>query len=513
MASAERAGSVTVVFSVALFNLRDGRGWSQEDLATRLNDLADERGLHIRVTVNTISRWERGLIERPHPLHRQLLAELFGVSLAELGLTRAKASPIPHAEAPTPSPTTTSSALGPPPLRSDRAVVDEHVALQEHRWRAIRQGLNEHRIELSDIAARLHRTAARVENTTLIGRPDWLSAAPIELAEVRLAWAETAGSPPVTGTERQARGVLPPAPDGRPYRRYSHALRDLERPILFENRVCFRLLDVSWAPSGGRLTFGQASYFDMVDTSEAVAHELAAGHLVFAPTGTKLARPSWKRLPLRKLVGDPFDLGRRVVVPSIDTLTIRRSGASAGFVLHQRDPGQVAVCGGMFHVMPAGVFQPSSVSPKACSHDFDLWRNLQREFSEEFLGNLEHDGTASLPIDYQAGEPFRALNRARWEGKLRVYCFGVGLDPLTLWGEILTVAVIDDDVFDEVFRDLVQVNAEGTVVTAGGPHRRVHGIPFTEERVEQLLGSQPMAPAAAACLALAWRHRAVVLDG
>jgi hypothetical protein len=95
------------------------------------------------------------------------------------------------------------------------------------------------------------------------------------------------------------------------------------------------------------------------------------------------------------------------------------------------------------------------VSPQACSHDFDLWRNMQREFSEEFLGNLEHDGTASFPIDYQAHEPFRSLNQAQREGKLQVYCFGAGLDPLTLWGEILTVAVINADVFDEVFRGLV----------------------------------------------------------
>jgi hypothetical protein len=27
----------------------------------------------------------------------------------------------------------------------------------------------------------------------------------------------------------------------------------------------------------------------------------------------------------------------------------------------------------------------------------------------------------------------------------------VGLDPLTLWGEILTVAVFDDEVVDELF--------------------------------------------------------------
>jgi hypothetical protein len=58
-------------------------------------------------------------------------------------------------------------------------------------------------------------------------------------------------------------------------------------------------------------------------------------------------------------------------------------------------------------------------------------RNMQREFSEELLGNLEHDGTASAPINYEADEPFRSLNQARREGRLRVFCLGLGFDPLT----------------------------------------------------------------------------------
>jgi hypothetical protein len=459
--------------------------------------------------VNTVSRWERGEIERPHPLHRQRLVELFKVTLEELGLTHPKASP---SVGPATRSAQSNSELGLTPLEAGRPVVDDRVAAEQRRWCVIRRGLNEHRIELSDVAAQLHHSTVHVAGTALISREDWLPPVPVDLGDISLGWVETSGAPPVTGTERQASGVLPPASDGRRYRRYVHALRDLERPTLFENRVCFRLMDVSWAASAARLTFGQASYFDMVDVSEAVAHELAAAHLVFAPRGTTVGRPSWKRIPLRKLIGDPFNLMRRVVVPSIDTLTIRRSGASATFLLHQRDPGRVAVCGGMFHVMPAGVFQPSSVSPRACSHDFDLWRNMQREFSEELLGNLEHDGTASAPINYADDEPFRSLNQARGQGKLRVYCFGLGLDPLTLWGEILTVAVIDDEVFDDVFGGLVQANAEGIVVSTHGRRRTVRGIPFTEERVEQLLEDEPMAPAAAACLALAWQHRSSILE-
>jgi hypothetical protein len=37
-------------------------------------------------------------------------------------------------------------------------------------------------------------------------------------------------------------------------------------------------------------------------------------------------------------------------------------------------------------------------------------------------------------------------------------------------------------------------------------------VPFTEERVDQLIEAEPLAPAAAACLELAWRDRDTLLD-
>jgi hypothetical protein len=74
------------------------------------------------------------------------------------------------------------------------------------------------------------------------------------------------------------------------------------------------------------------------------------------------------------------------------------------------------------------------------------------------------------------------MDAARRSGRVRVWCLGVGLDPLTLWGEILTVAVFDDEVFDELFSGLVVANDEGMVVTLGTPGRPAHGVPFVEER-------------------------------
>jgi transcriptional regulator with XRE-family HTH domain len=503
----------SVVFAVAVFNLRDARGWSQQDLANRLNTLAAERGVNILVSANTVSRWERGVIKRPQPLVRQLLAELLGVPAEALGVTRQRVEPassVTDQDGPADMPV---PILEPPALDRPVHTVGDEGHEERQRWCAVRRALNQHRIDLSDIAAQLHRTALRVEDTALLSCEAWLPATPVELDAIRLAWVDAPNPPQIAGAEPQAMAVRPWAPDGRRYGRYSQAIRELDPPRLFENRVSYRLHDLAWdAAGGGTLTFGATTYFEAVDVCEALAHELAAAHLEFTPTGTSVATPSWRQLPFRKLIDDPFDPSRRPLLPSINTLTIRKADSSCSFMLHSRDAGRVAVCGGMFHVMPAGVFQPSSMSRAACSHDFDLWRNMMREYSEEFLGNLEHDGNLGTLVDYEREEPFRSLNHARYEGRIRVFCLGVAVDPLTLWGEILTVAVIDADVFDHVFRDLVKINSEGTVVAAGRRTGAVPGIPFSDERVEQLLGSQPMAPAAAGCLALAWRHRSMLLN-
>jgi hypothetical protein len=193
------------------------------------------------------------------------------------------------------------------------------------------------------------------------------------------------------------------------------------------------------------------------------------------------------------------------VFTSINTLTIRRSArGDHRFYLHSRDAKAVAAAGGVYHVVPAGAFQPSSVAPTRISDDFSLWRNIQREFSEELLGAAEHDGHDSAPLDYEL-EPFRTMDRLRRQGQFTVHSFGVVLDPLTLWAEQLTVAVIDADAFDELFADMVTVNDEGENLTtaAGEP---TAGIPFTAQALGRL-ADEPVSPISRACIELAWQHR------
>lgn len=382
------------------------------------------------------------------------------------------------------------------------------VRASQAHWVRVREHMNGHRAQLARRAAALHEGAIRL-GSTLITMPEWLPDEPVDLQSVDLQWVGARIPYQVHGTEPEALRTCPLHAPGHQFERYTLAIRELSPPALFENRPSYRLLGVDWAAS--RLTFGLATYFDKLDLSEAVGHELAAAALQ-NPTIDQL---DWPDLPFRSLIGDPFDFKRRAVLPAITTLTFRRDPVrhTATFLLHWREPDKVATAGGLYDAIPAGEFQPSSISPWDQANDFDLWRNVVREFSEELLGNPEHGGSGSEPIDYESWPLYRDLAGARREGKLRAYCFGVGLDALTLAATILTAVVIDDDLFDEIFRDLVKRNSEGRLAVIGrDQHPAAEGVPFNLGSVTDLLTNKPMASPGAACLDLAWQNRRLLLD-
>jgi len=380
--------------------------------------------------------------------------------------------------------------------------VGEHVGA----WRNVRLTLNHRRAQLTKAGVSLYDGATRIAGTPLLTSPDWVPAEPMDISALRLTWTDKSVPRAVTGGEAESEHCRPLMPHGGRYPRYCQAVRDLDPPSLFENRVSYRLLDVVCRQSCQEQTYGYTTYFAMVDVCEVVAHEMAAAWLRHDGNADRIRL---SELPFRALIGDPFDLSRRPVLPSTDTLTIRhdpRPGCSS-FLLHRRNSENVALAGGMTHIIPAGVFQPSGIAPHSVSADFDIWHNVIRELSEELLGNPEHSGSGE-PIDYDAEEPFASLNAARRDGQLRLWYLGTGLDPLTLAGEILTVLVIDAQVFDRVFADVVAWNSEGDVVfSADGSV----GVPWRRDTVYRLLATEPLAPAARACLELAWEQQDLLL--
>jgi transcriptional regulator with XRE-family HTH domain len=374
-------------------------------------------------------------------------------------------------------------------------------------WRKVRTALNHRRPQLTRTAVALYDGAERIAGTPLITSPGWMPDEPMDLGTLKLTWVDESLPHAITGGEAESEHCRPLMPHGGRYPRYCHAIRDLDPPSLFENRISYRLLDLSHDRDQHEQTYGHTTYFAMVNVCEAVAHEIAAAWLRRDGNAARI-KPS--ELPFRALIGDPFDLARRPVLPSTDTLTIRHDTArgQSSLLLHRRNPANVAVAGGMTHIIPAGVFQPSGIAPWNIKADFDIWHNILRELSEELLGNPEHAGSAGEPIGYDAEEPFASLNAARRDGQIRVWYLGTGLDPLTLAGEILTALVIDAEVFDQIFADAVAWNSEGDVVF--GADGSI-GVPWRRDTVYRVLTSEPLAPAAQACLELAWDHQDLLL--
>jgi transcriptional regulator with XRE-family HTH domain len=433
------------------------------------------------LTQQNLSQLENGRRPMSIELRRRIVEEL-GIAAEDLGLSSGQA---PHLVSP------------------DDA--SPHIAASRMRWRAERRWLNRHRADLARLATQLYPAQRRVGRTPLIADPDWLPPVPVDLGSLRLELDEGPQTVQVDGSEPQTERVRPLRSNNRRFERYTSAIRHLSPPRLFDSRPSYRLLDA--AVGASRLKFGLGAYFDKLDVCEALSHELAAACMAFGPDVVPAQLAG--RLPFRDLIGNPFDCNRRPIIPGVATLTIRlrRYPAEPTVLLHWRDPAKVANTAGIYHVIPAGEFQPSSVALWDRHNDFDLWRNIVREYSEELLGVPEHDGSRSQPIDYDAWPLYRDLQQARTDGELAVFFLGMGACPLILSTSMLTVAVISDDVFTSLFGSMVRVNEEGELV-AVGDGAPADGVPFTESTVTRLLTSEPITSSGAACLALAWQHRA-----
>jgi Helix-turn-helix domain len=389
------------------------------------------------------------------------------------------------------------------PLPLPCPLPDAMVAASQEAWRGVRSHLIRHRTQLAKQVVRLYDPAWRLPHAPALALPSWLPSRPVSIEAVTLEWVPSPPRPALTGQEAELRPVLPLRTPGHAFRQYTSAMRYLSPPALFENRPSYRLLDVSWEPSGsGKLQFGPATFFEKLDVSEALSHEFAAAMIGGVPA-------TWRQLPFRARLSQPFDLSSRVGGTSIATLTIRRDAAdgSRTFFLLARDPQKVAVGGGQYGVVPAGEFQPSCIAPTRMQDDLDLWRNIVREYSEELLGEPEYDGSSGQPLDYECWPFYHAMQRARDSGHLQAYVLGVVVHALGLNPAIMTAVVIDDVVFDDLFRERVTVNAEGQVVTSLSDDQSMCGLSFTEATVRQFLDREPLGGTSAACLALAWRYR------
>jgi len=300
-------------------------------------------------------------------------------------------------------------------------------------WKEVRAHLRTHRYELAT------EFPAGLAGTPLLTRPSWVPPAPIPLRALDIAWQQAPA------------WALPPASGDPAYPSYSAAMAALDAPTVFENRPTWRLLDADLAGSAPRLVFGDGRYFDSIDTGEAAAHEYAAATLDGSAT------------PLRDAIGDPTDLRTRPANLAISALTATRDQ----FLLHWRDPAKVGHAGGLYQVVPVGVFQSSGPG------DFDLWRFLLREYAEELLGEPEVEAP-----DYETWPFAAAMTAALDAGDIEAHVLGLGVDPLTFATDLLVRVRVDGPVFDELFGGRVAVNDEGAVTMRPFTPATISGLPM-----------------------------------
>lgn len=368
----------------------------------------------------------------------------------------------------------------------------------EESWLRVAAALNRDRHALAMRAAAGYPAGLRVAGTPLLAPPSWRLAAPVPLGAIRLEFRPAHPPPGVPDLAALAPYALPERADGTRYRRYSDVVAALAPPAVFENRPVYRLVAADLAGAAGpRLAFGRGRFFDGVDAGGAAGHEYAATR-PGAPAGGA------GRCPYRDALGGPAGLSRRSATVAVSALTLRhdRSAGTASFPLHYRQPGKVSHAGGLYQVVPVGVFQPSGEAPWNEANDFSLWRGLLREYAEELLGADEDHGSERAPIDYDGWPLARAMTNGLAGGRVRAWCLGLGADPLTFALDLLAVVVIDAPLYDDLFGALVDVNAEGRVIAPR---------PFDEPTVTRLLGCAPLQAAAAALLTLALAHRGVLL--
>ena len=355
--------------------------------------------------------------------------------------------------------------------------------VSERDWLEVRRYLQQHRYELAVKAAGDYPVRSKIAGTPLLGAAEWVPADPIALSHISLTWSAPTADVLTVAACECALSLLPER-----YRRYSDVMSALDAPAVFENRPTYRLTAADLAATEPVLTFTRGRYFDGIDLGEAAAHEYAR------------VRLSGQRAGLRRWIDDPCDLARRPANLAITTLTLRldRSAGRASFLLHWRDPAKVGHAGGLYQVVPVGLFQPSGEAAWNEHNDFSLWRCMIREFDEELRGRSEDYRSENGPIEYDTWPFARQLTEELGSGRIRAWCLGLGVDPLTYATDLLTAVVIDSDVFDELFSVYPRSNAEGKVLAARE---------FGQTEVEHATTREPMQAAGAAALRLAWRER------
>ncbi len=357
------------------------------------------------------------------------------------------------------------------------------------QFRRVRENVKKNRAELRRNALRKKWNKKSYltvsEEIPLFFRQNWLPPKPIPLEKIDLQLK------PDPGVKINLPTGSLPTYSGRKNEQYSDAIIALDKPKIFDDRIQYRLLQIE----NMRLIFSEQrhSYFDKINHGAYLVHELSLDSL----RRSHIPKRS-NRKRLLKHLRTPQDY---VVLSGISTLTIIHDGEELRIIMHLRGETETAYAEGTYHVIPAGEFQPSCLATTSFDEDFDLWKNIIREYAEELLCLNEYDGNSTVPFDYSE-EPFLSLENERANSNIKAFYLGTGLDPISFQGEILTAVVFKEKVFNKIFPNIINKNCEGKIIT--DKHR--WGKQFTEKEFKSYRDANILATGEA-ILNTAWRNK------
>ena len=345
-------------------------------------------------------------------------------------------------------------------------------------------------------------------------RDSWIARYPVPLQDISIFrdprwqndkkhlntidWATYRG---VAQSTKRSEYLLPSRNDGTAVCRYSEAVSEYDAPKLWWDSLAYDICSID-SDAGWKLGFRLGKYFEHFDTEEVLTYELA--HAL--SLGDKSVKELDASLKLRKSLVDPYSFDNRETEVGISTLTLIREGDNCEFVMFKRSEESVATAQGMLSVVPAGEFEPSSQSMDALESDFDLWKNVMREYVEELYPEALHERVYEK-LDYEKDPPFCYLAEERTKGLLRVYFLGVVINPASLKPELLTVAIFDKRAFDKIFPHRIEKDEEGDLVWRTRKGKKVQGHKFDEYSIHHFVSSETITGHAVACLLLALRFK------
>jgi len=220
---------------------------------------------------------------------------------------------------------------------------------------------------------------------------------------------------------------------------HDHLQSRIDSAAMMTNNVTYVLDKITQNPVQIHAKLGR--YFDMIATCDAIDHELrrfTRGEVTTLPLRDALH----KRISSQDTLTD--GAGRSALI-GVATTTVFKQGGQYKAILGQRSQ-QVATGAGLFHVVPAFVFQPSA-NPAFHSAEWSVEHQVLREVGEELFGMPEVEGWQSVKeADYFYQYPAIAeLRQMLIKGRAEHHITGIAINLLTLRPEICTLLLIHDE--------------------------------------------------------------------